>query len=371
MKTLKLWGLFIALMCFAVVGPLAAQETTVTQPAPATDAAEPTAEATQVLLPGTWRLNGLRYEPQKWNNCGPATITNALSYFGYADNQDRAASFLKPNGEDKNVSPNQMVYFVNNQVPEIPVFALERVGGTLDTIKLLLFNNFPVIIEAGYDPEPDRLGWMGHYLLVSGYDDLQRVIYTYDSYIGPDTTYDYDYIQEFWQHFNYTYIVVYESGREPELLNLLGSDADIRQNTISALEKAREEAVADQTNKWAWFNMGTNFTNLGMYEEGAAAYDHAFNLGMPFRTLWYQFGPFEAYYHIGAYDKVITYAQANLNDGGGHFVEETFYYGGLAREALGETDRALNNYLEAARFNPNFTLAVEARDRLQAQINGS
>lgn len=367
MKMIKLWGVFVALMCFAVVSPLAAQETTVQEPEPA----EPTAEQPEIVLPGSWRLNGLRYEPQHWNNCGPATITNALSYFGYADNQDRAANFLKPNNEDKNVSPDQMVYFVNNEVPEIPVYSLVRTGGTLEMLKTLLFNNFPVVIEAGYDPEPDRLGWMGHYLLVTGYDDAQNLIYTYDSYIGPDTTYDYDYIEEFWQHFNYTYIVIYESGREPELLNLLGTDADIRQNTINSFEIARAEVVADQTDKWAWFNMGTNLNELGMYEESADAYDKAFGLGMPFRTLWYQFGPFEAYYQTGAYDKVLTYAQANLNDGGGHFVEETFYYGGLAREALGETDRALNNYLEAARFNPNFTLAVEARDRLQAQINGS
>ena len=34
---------------------------------------------------------------------------------------------------------------------------------------------------------------------------------------------------------------------------------------------------------------------------------------------------------------MIDLAQANLNDGGGQYVEETFYYGGLAREGWGRT----------------------------------
>ena len=67
-------------------------------------------------LPSAVQLDGFRFEYQGWNNCGPATLTNALTYFGYTDNQTRAAQFLKPNGEDKNVSPNEMIRFVNSQV---------------------------------------------------------------------------------------------------------------------------------------------------------------------------------------------------------------------------------------------------------------
>jgi tetratricopeptide (TPR) repeat protein len=65
---------------------------------------------------------------------------------------------------------------------------------------------------------------------------------------------------------------------------------------------------------------------------------------------------------------MIALSQNNLNDGGGHYVEETFYYGGLAREGLGEYDRALNNYNAAIAFNPNFTPAIEARDALETRL---
>jgi len=325
------------------------------------------AEQQAAHTPGAHFMS-FRYEAQGWNNCGPATLTNALSFFGYENNQVRAANWLKPNGQDKNVSPWQIVEFVNTQIPEIPVFALTRAGGDIELMKTLLANNFPVIIEEGYDPEPDRLGWMGHYLLLSGFDDGINAFTTHDSFLGPNLNYDYAHVEEFWQHFNYTYIVLYTAEREAELLQLLGSDADERQNTINALEIARAEAIENSADAFAWFNIGTNFVDLGMYAEAAVAFDEARKIGVPWRMLWYQFGPYEAYFNVGRYDDMLVLAQQSLNDGGGHEVEETFYYGGLAREAKGEFDRAINNYNTAIQFNPNFTPALEARDALQAQL---
>jgi hypothetical protein len=211
-----------ALLVLALnVALTSAQETTAPTEEPAATletTPEATAETITVDVPSTALLQNLRYEPQGWNNCGPATLTSALSYFGYADNQSRAATWLKPNGEDKNVSPWQITEFVNNELPELNVFALARYGGTLDTLKMLVSQGYPVMIEAGYDPEPERLGWMGHYLFVKGYDDSISEFITNDSYLGENTNYTYDHIQEFWQHFNYAYIVFYESGQEPALL---------------------------------------------------------------------------------------------------------------------------------------------------------
>lgn len=325
----------------------------------------------EATLPVSFKLNNVRYERQGWNNCGPATLTNGLSYFGYADNQTRAANWLKPNYEDKNVSPWQMATFVNERVTELPVRALVRYGGDRELVKELLVNGFPVIIEKGYDPEPDRLGWMGHYLLMVGYNDAANQWITHDSYIDPNVPYDYDYIDEYWQHFNYTYLVLFTADRYEKLMEILGSDADERQNVINALEIARAEATADPTDKFAWFNMGTNFVKLGMYEEAAVAFDEARKFNLPWRMLWYQFTMFEAYHEVGRYGDMIALAQANLNDGGGQYVEETYYYGGLAREGLGEYERAMSNYEAAIQFNPNFEPALLARERLQQKMSSA
>ncbi len=326
-------------------------------------------ETTPIPLPPpppSYLQTGFTYHAQWWNNCGPATVTMALSYFGYTDNQARAANWLKPNSEDKNVSPWQLEQFVDSQVPELPVYSLYRHGGTLDTLKQLISNNFVVMIEAGYDPERANQGWMGHYLLVIGYDDAQQVFITHDSYDGQGLAYSYAHVQEYWQHFNYVYFVIYESAREPELFDLLGEDADTRENYINAFEIAREEATLDPSDAYAWFNMGSMLTKLEMYDNAAIAFDQAFTIGMPWRTTWYQFTPFEAYYAVGRYQDVLNLVET-LRNGSNDFVEEAFYYAGLARAAMGERDRAINNFNAVLSFNPNFT---PAREQI-ARLNGT
>ncbi len=315
------------------------------------------------VLPTSYRLDGITHIYQGWNNCGPATIMMGLSYFGVVGDQNTAAQWLKPNTEDKNVSPWQMTEYVNT-ISGTGVQAALRYGGTQDLLKRLLANNFPVVIESGYDPVSAGQGWMGHYLLVSGYDDAASTFLTQDSYDGPNLPYTYDHIQEYWQHFNYVYIVLYTPDREAELSVLLGTDWDSNQNAYNALIRATDEARADQQNPFAWFNVGTGYTLLGDFPRAAAAYDTARSLQLPWRMTWYQFGIFEAYLQTGRFEDVLALARANLNDGGGQYVEETFYYGGLARQGLGETQRALDNLNGAISFNRNFTPALEARDQI-------
>lgn len=355
---------------------------------------EPSVASTASDLPASYQLSGFTYEAQRWNNCGPATLTMALSYFGYSDNQVRAQTFLKPNIEDKNVSPWQMTSFVNTQVPEIPVFAVQRYGGDLDMLRTLLANDFPVMIEAGYDPPYLNQGWMGHYLLMIGYNDNTETFTTHDSFEGPNTSYSYDHVETFWQHFNYTYIVLYETAREDQLMTLLGDHAEPRTNHILAINRAVSEAEANLDDAFAWFNIGTSYVNLAKLdrEEGdeaaalqnftnaATAFDQARNTGnLPWRMLWYQFGPYEAYYEIAQassdpdvatfrYNEIIQLANQTIqscqNPDGVCYVEETYYYAGLARAAMGDTDRALANFGTALQVNSNFSPAIQARDEL-------
>jgi hypothetical protein len=319
--------------------------------------------------PVSYQLTGFQHIPQQWNNCGPATLTMGLTYYGFEADQQPAASWLKPTSEDGNVSPWQMAEYVNTQIAGT-VRALVRVGGDLTTLKMLLANNFPVIIEAGYDPEPERLGWMGHYLLMTGYDDSTQQFNTHDSYLGPNHSYSYEHIDTFWMHFNNTYIVLYKFEREQELLTLLGTNADATQNALNALELNRQRALNNPTDAFAWFNMGSNYVELARvdataYTYAETAFDQARSLGLPWRMLWYQFGPYEAYLAVGRYQDVIDLARIQLQESGtSQYIEETYYYAGRAREGLGEADRALINYNTALELDPNFTPAQEARDRL-------
>lgn len=326
----------------------------------------PTPEPTVMFTPSNYRLNNITYHPQTWNNCGPATVTMALSYFGYTADQQRAANWLKPNREDKNVSPWQMVEYINTQVPELHVYALERFGGDLQQLKTLIYKGFPVIIEVGYDPDRAAQGWMGHYLLVIGWDDQAQTLITMDSYDGANLAYSYDHIQTHWQHFNYNYIVLYESGAEPLVLELLGEDADAETNAVNAFYKAREEAVSavnSDQEAFAWFNMGSMLTFLGRYGDATTAFDKAREIGLPWRMMWYQFTPYEAYLEMERYDDVISLATEIISNSGGN-VEESYYYAGLARYGMREYDRARQNFNMVVNFNPNFSPAQTMLDQI-------
>ena len=53
-----------------------------------------------IVLPASYSLGGIEFEYQGWNNCGPATITNALSIFGYTEGQTRADCERERGAED-------------------------------------------------------------------------------------------------------------------------------------------------------------------------------------------------------------------------------------------------------------------------------
>jgi len=330
----------------------------------------PTLAATEVvMLPLSSRLSGFTHIYQTWNNCGPATLTMALTYYGWTGTQAQAAEFLKPDAEDKNVSPGQMVRYVNENTG---VRALVRYGGDLDMLRRLVLEGFPVVVEVGFMPE--GYDWMGHYRLIVGYDDNQSQLYVYDSFLGHGNfqglPVSYDQFNRTWQHFNRLYIVLYDQGRENELRQILGPQADLTYNAEHALEVARQEAAADAANPFAWFNMGTSYVMLGRYEEAAAAYDQARNAGpgLPWRMLWYQFGPFEAYYEVGRYDDVLALVQANL--GTTPYVEETYYWTGMVYLARGQTDAARAQFNQALQHNRNFTPAQDALVQMQVAQSG-
>ncbi|MBI5929450.1 MAG: C39 family peptidase [Chloroflexi bacterium] len=361
--------------------PPTSMTTTPTPTATSTIPATATLLPTAIVLPSptfaplptnaSLNLSQLKPEAQWWNNCGPTNLTMALSYFGYSNDQGPAASFLKPNREDKNVSPWQMVSYVNEVASQqVSVNALWRVGGNQELLKRLLVNNFPVIIEKGYElPSEPELGWMGHYLLLVGYNDDPGIFLAFDSYLGTNhgqgRQETYAYVEQYWQQFNYPFIVLYSPDRQAELMSVLGEYADETQAIYKALDTARAQASANPNDKWAWFNMGESLTMLKQYQEAASAFDQAFQLQLPWRTLWYHFTPFEAYYNVGRYEDVVRLAN-DVDRSSGGYVEEASYYRGLAYAAQTDFTRALTQFENVLRFNPNFTPAAEAITAVQS-----
>lgn len=330
--------------------------------------ATPIPSPTLKPIPPDYRLESFHHQFQTWNNCGPATLAMALSYFALNVSQEDTAAFLKPNPEDRNVSPDEMASYVN-AVTDFE--AIDRTNGDLDMLRRLIAAGFPVIVELGIDPPGEYrwMGWYGHYLLVVAYDDTGENVWVYDSWFGtsevPGENADaegrslsYSELQKYWRQFNNNYIVLFRAEDESEVTGIIGSQMNDETMWQDSLVRVQEDLQADPENAFLWFNLGTIHNALGNYEKAALAFDQARTIGLPWRMLWYQFGPYEAYYQVGRYEDVITLADLTLKDR--PYFEESYYYRGLAKAALGDIAESQKDFQKAVDFNPRFTPAADA-----------
>ena len=294
----------------------------------------------------------------------------ALSYWGWKGYQTIPAAYLKPNPRDKNVSPYEMENFVTQKTP---YGFLWRLGGDLHLLKTLLAESYPVMVEKGFHGAGFE-GWMGHYELVVGYDDVRQVFITYDSYRGANYEIPYDAFAADWRAFDYLFLLPYAKEAEANLMQTLGPWADANWSYRHALAVAQEETQRLQGRDlfFAWYNVGTSHVWLHEYVDAAHAYDQAFAIyaqlpekERPWRMLWYQTGPYFAYYYSGRYQDVINLATNTLSVMSEPILEESYYWRARAEEALGQHAKALADAQEAVRLNPNFGAGWQLLQTLQ------
>ena len=345
------------------------------------DIPTPTPTVTPTPLPKYVILPGVKYEDQhnRWNYCGPANFSMALTFWGWKGNRDVIGQAVKPNDKDKNVMPYEFRDYVMDNVPGMS--ALTRMGGDIDVLKRLIAAGFPVIAEKGYYTY-DLLGkysWLGHYLFTTGYDDAQGVFITQDTYLQPgkDRQVKYSEYVEGWRSFNYLFMVIYPTDREAEVLAALGPYADETWAVKYALQVARQEAQTLTGNQqfFAWFNIGSSHVQLYEYFDAALAYDQAFRLYAnlsgdlrPYRIVWYQTWPYWAYYYNGRYQDVVNLADITLNDTISEPVlEESLYWRGRAKIMIGDAPSAIKDYRDSLDIHPGFVPSIQALQELGLQ----
>ncbi len=361
-----------------------------------TPAAGPTLTptVTSTPLPASVILPGVTYVDQhnRWNYCGPANLTMALNFWGWKGDRDDVAKVVKPGSgdpkknfieqglADKNVMPYELVDFVNENTE---YRALSRYGGDIELIKRLIAAGFPVVAEKGYYERDynGKIDWLGHYLFTTGYDDARGGFIVQDAYLKPGKNLlsKYEDYQDGWRSFNYLFMVVYPAGQEAKVLGLLGPWADERWAAQHALELAENEIATLQGNNlfFAWFNKGTSHVALQQYVDGATAYDQAFILyagwqtdkgNRPFRMMWYQTGPYFAYYYSARYQDVINLADTTLNETiSTPTLEESLLWRGRAYYMIGNTQAAVSDYRAALKVHVNWFPAVQALQDLGLQ----
>lgn len=346
-------------------------------------------------LPDSFILPDIVYVDQheRWNYCGPANVTMALNFWGWAGDRDDVARVVKPGSNDlkedfiqrgfpdKNVMPYELVDFVNEQTE---FRALLRHGGDIELIKKLIVAGFPVVAEKGYY-ELDYTGkidWLGHYLFTTGYDESQGGFIVQDAWLEPGQNLlsEYKIYEEGWRSFNNVFFVVYPPEREAEVLALLGPWADNTWADQHALEIANQEIQIFSGGNdlfFAWFNKGTSHVQLQEYTDAALAYDQAFSIyaGLndeerrrPYRMMWYQTGPYFAYYYSARYQDVINLANTTLNDTISEpTLEESLIWRGRAFYMIGNTQAAIEDYRAALAVHTDWPPAVQALQDLGLQ----
>ncbi len=332
-----------------------AQETDVVQETPA-----PT--STPFPVPASFVLEGMGLEYQTMNNCGPANLSMNITYWGWPTNQHITEDALKTHKDDRNVMLQEMLDYAEANTN---LKGQLRYGGDMEIVKRLLSNGFPVLLERGHTDEEQ--GWMGHYSIVTAYDDSTQTVQIPDTLLGIMSM-TYAELERDWWHFDGIYLVIYPLEHEDEVLALLGEDSDPAQNLENTLAKLenRITQVNGQDLFFALYSKGSVLVEQGDYLAAAQVYDQAFLVysqlepgQRPWRITWYQVGPYLAYYYSGRYQDVLALADQTIANTSFAELPETWYWGGQSALMMGDKDTAARYFRKALEFYPGWDLATQ------------
>jgi tetratricopeptide (TPR) repeat protein len=299
----------------------------------------------KALLPGaTW-------VPQTFNNCGPATTSMILQYFGFTVSQEETKARLRSNPTDTNVFTHEIASYLKE---EYNVESKLFYGGDIPLLKKLLANGFYVMVEDWLHPNED----IGHTTILRGYDDTLGVFIADDSYIGVNITYPYEqFDQTQWKPFNREYLPLFKPGGSALLEAIVGDVWDERVMWEQAVQRAMDEIATNDQDMYALFNLGASLFGLTNYSDAKAAFESSRALGWPRRMLWYQIQPVQTYNELGEYQEALELANVGLaaNDS----FAELHLEKAIAYKGLGDTEKAREEAQLALTHAPDFTNAQD------------
>ncbi|MGH7204376.1 MAG: C39 family peptidase [Candidatus Levyibacteriota bacterium] len=303
-------------------------------------------------LPATKILQNDYQIFETFNNCGPASLSMALSYFGIQKSQEELGQDLRPyqnpqgDNDDKDVTLSELA----KEAEKFGLLAYYRPHGNITLAKKFITNGMPVIAETLLTKDDD----IGHFRVVKGYDDTTRTIIQDDSYQGHTISYsdaDFNYM---WQKYNYQYLVLVPKEKQKIAEQILGKDLNEKtawKKTAIMNQQTLQTNPSDVTSR---FNLSIALYYLGQYQQSVSEFEKVADQ-LPFRTLWYQIEPIEAYYQLGDYQKVFSLTDDILNNGNRAF-SELYILRGNSYKKQGNRKAAKEAYEKAVYYNTNLSL---------------
>jgi len=313
--------------------------------------------ASNIINPANYALvENTKQIYQTFNNCGPATLSMVLSFYGKEVSQKELGDLMRPyqipsgDNDDKTIFTSEF----SDWAQKYGFSAVSRVNGDIDILKKFTANGIPVVVKTWLKVGED----IGHFRIVRGFDDTKQVIIQDDSYDGPNKKISYYDFLSIWQPFNYAYIIVYTPDLEEKVLAIVGEDVDESTNWNKALARAEKERELTPENIYPLFNLSTTAYHLGDYKKSVEAFEQVENL-LPRRMLWYQIEPILAYQKLLNYSRVFEITDKILA-GGNHAFSELYLIRGEVYLSQGEKDKAKTEFEQAVSYNKNLEKARQA-----------
>lgn len=307
------------------------------------------------LPPAKHVLPAAKWVPQSYNNCGPATTSMILQYFGHNVSQTVTKAALRSNPTDSNVFTYEIQAYLKQYDLESKLFF----NGSNERLKTLIANGFYIMVEDWLHPNED----IGHNTIIRGYDDSLGVFISDDSYIGVNITYRYEeFDQAMWRPFNREYLPIYQKDQEKLLKAIIGDDWEEKPMYERAIAQSLAEIKKNQNDLYAWFNLGSSYFGAGNLEQAKLAYEKARFIGWPRRMLWYQYQPIQVYNGLGEYQKALDLTAEGLK--GNDTFAELHYEVAVAYRGLGNLERAKAEVNKALELYPNYAPAKTLQSQL-------
>lgn len=284
---------------------------------------------------------------QTFNNCGPASLSMALSYYGITVSQQTLGRELRPyqhpqgDNDDKSVTLSEL----SKRAEAFGLVAYQRPAGDIEMLEKFIAEEIPVVTRTWLKPNED----IGHYRVVKGYDQTTQELIQDDSLQGKNLRYSYQEFLRMWEAFNYEFVVLVPSHKQEIVEQILGERLDEISAWELALKLADNQIKTDPGNMYAHFNRSVALFHLGKYQESVEAYEPV-SAKLPSRMLWYQIEPLLAYYQLGDYEKVLaesTEILANHN----RAYSELYYLQGLIYQQQGQPDLVETAFARAEMYN--------------------
>jgi tetratricopeptide (TPR) repeat protein len=311
--------------------------------------------------PGDYALvDDTKHIYQTFNNCGPATLSMVLAWFGENVSQKELGDAMRPyqNAQGDNDDKTIFTYEFVDWVKKYGLEAIDRPNGDISLLKTFTANGIPVVVKTWLHVGED----IGHFRIVRGFDETKQVIIQDDSYEGPNKKISYYDFLSMWQPFNYAYIIVYTPDQQ-ELVEAI-IDEEMKEDVAwsNALERAKREAELDEGNAYPVFNMSTAYYHLSDYKASVEAFEKV-EAKLPRRMLWYQIEPILSYQALGNYDRVFQVTASILENGNRAF-SELYQIRGEIYLQQGDKGKAREQFELALKYNSNYSPASDALQSL-------